>query len=140
MAAADPEHVAWLTERKLARAWPAIRPTCLHATANANKVRNNFRVSHSTWGESMWRTYHPADVARVAGAIADGTAALQPHWRNDTPEAKLLDQRLRRKNLPGAIGCALLIAVALAIIVTIVVVVISWNDSPSSYSPPSYWH
>ncbi|MET9896448.1 hypothetical protein ABZZ47_41020 [Streptomyces sp. NPDC006465] len=138
MAAADPEHVAWLTERKLARAWPTIRPTCLHATANANGVRNHHRVSHGTWGERTWRTYHPADVTRVAGAIADGTAALQPHWRNDTPEAKLLDQRLRRKNLPGAIGCALVIAVALAIIV--IVLVILWNDSPSSSSTPSYWH
>ncbi|MEU0437556.1 hypothetical protein ABZ153_39360 [Streptomyces sp. NPDC006290] len=134
MAAADPEHVAWLTERKLARAWP----TCWNATANANGVRSDFRVSHSTWGGSTWHTYHLADVARVAGAIADGTAALQPHWRNDTPEAKLLDQHLRRKNLPGAIGCALVIAVALAIVVTIVV--LSWNDSSSSYSPPSYWH
>ncbi|MFD3808672.1 hypothetical protein ACFWSF_34630 [Streptomyces sp. NPDC058611] len=125
MAAADPEQVAWLTERKLARAWLTIRPTCLHATANANGVRNNLLVSHSTWGESKWHTYHPADTARVAGAIADGTAELQPHWRNDTPEAKLLDQRLRRKNLPGDIGCALLVAVALTIIVTILV---------------TYWH
>ncbi|MGW3669056.1 hypothetical protein [Streptomyces sp. NPDC005141] len=138
MAAADPERVAWLTEGKLARAWPTIRPTCLHATANANGVRNNSRVSHGTWGESKWHTYHPADVTRVAGAIADGTAELQPHWRNDTSEAKLLDQRLRRKNLPGAIGCALVIAVALAIIA--IVLVIFWNDSPSSYSTPSYWH
>ncbi|MET9904789.1 hypothetical protein [Streptomyces sp. NPDC006446] len=138
MATADPEPVAWLTERKLARAWPTIRPTCLHATANANGVRNHLHVSHGTWGETKWHTYHSADVTLVAGAIADGTATLQPHWRNNTPEAKLLDQRLRRKNLPGAIGCAVLIAVALAIIVTLVA--ISWNDSTSTYSPPSYWH
>ncbi|MEV6613156.1 hypothetical protein AB0N31_04575 [Streptomyces sp. NPDC051051] len=136
MAAVEPEHVAWLTERQLARAWPTIRATCLYATANANGVRNNLHVSHSTWGESKWRTYHPADVARVAGAIADGTAELQPHWRNDTSEAKLLDQRLRRKNLPGDIGCALLVAVPLAIIV--ILLVISWNSSGSS--APSYWH
>lgn len=116
MAAAGPEHVAWLSERELARAWPTVRATCLHAAANANGVRSNLRVSQSTWGESKWRVYHPADVARVAGAIADSTAELQPHWRNDTPEAKLLDQRLRRKNLPGAVGCALLVAVPLAII------------------------
>ncbi|TQF02423.1 hypothetical protein E6W39_09260 [Kitasatospora acidiphila] len=122
MAAADPEHVAWLSERQLARAWPTIRASCLHATANANGVRNNLHASHSTWGESKWRTYHPADVARVAGAIADGTAELQPHWRNDTSEAKLLDQRLRRKNLPGAIGCALLAAVPLAIIVVLLAI------------------
>lgn len=136
MAAAEPEHVAWLTEGKLARAWPTIRATCLHATANANGVRNNLRVTHSTWGESAWRTYHPADVARVAGAIADGTAELQPHWRNDTPEAELLDKRLRRENLPGAIGCALLVAVTLALIVTFLV--LTWN-APGSPSP-SYWH
>ncbi|MET9901675.1 hypothetical protein [Streptomyces sp. NPDC006446] len=85
--------------------------------------------------ESTWHTYRPADVTRAAGAIADGTGALQPHWRDDTPEAKLLDQRLRRKNLAGDIGCALVVAVALAIIVT--VLVISWNDAPSSYSTPS---
>lgn len=136
MAAAEPEYVAWLTERKLARAWPAIRATCLHATANANGVRSNLRVTHSTWGESAWCTYHPADVARVARAIADGTAELQPHWRNDTPEAKLLDKRLRRKNLPGAIGCALLVAVTLALIVTFLA--LAWN-APGSPSP-SYWH
>ncbi|MFJ7206168.1 hypothetical protein ACIQWR_21855 [Streptomyces sp. NPDC098789] len=136
MAAAEPEHVAWISERQLARAWPTIRTAFLDATANANEVRSNLLVSHSTWGESTWRTYHPADVARVAGAIADGTAELQPHWRSDTPEAKLLDQRLRRKNLPGAIGCALLIAVPLAII--IILLIISWNDSGSS--SPSYWH
>ncbi|MFI5985232.1 hypothetical protein ACIBEA_30785 [Streptomyces sp. NPDC051555] len=136
MAAAEPEHVAWLSERQLARAWPTIRAACLDATANANGVRSNLRVSHSTWGESRWRTYHAADAARVARAIADGTAELQPHWRNDTPEAKLLDQRHRRKNLPGAIGCALLVAVPLAIV--IILLIISWNDSGSS--SPSYWH
>ncbi|MFI1694843.1 hypothetical protein ACH419_02565 [Streptomyces bobili] len=122
MAAAEPEHVAWLSERQLARAWPTIRATCLDATANANGVRINLHVGHSTYGESKWCTYHPADVARVAGAIADGTAELQPHWRNDTPEAKLLDQRLRRENLPGAIGCALLIAVPLALIVILLII------------------
>ncbi|MEU9800924.1 hypothetical protein [Streptomyces sp. NPDC051000] len=136
MAAAEPEHVAWLSERQLARAWPTIRATCLDATAKANGVRNNLHISHSTWGESKWRTYHPADVARVAGTIADSTAELQPHWRNDTPEAKLLDRRLRRKNLPGAIGCGLLVAVPLAIIV--ILLIISWNGSGSS--SPSYWH
>ncbi|MCY0925337.1 hypothetical protein OTB20_03770 [Streptomyces sp. H27-H1] len=78
MTAAEPEHVAWLAERQLARAWPTIRATCLYATANANGVRNNLHASRSTWGETKWRTYHPADVARVAGAIADGTAELQP--------------------------------------------------------------
>lgn len=122
MAAIDPEHAVWLTERKLARAWPTIRPTCLQATAHANAVRERLRVGHSTPGESKWRTYHPADVARVAEAIAAGTAQLQPHWRNDTAEAKVLDQRLRRMNLPGDIGCGLLIAVALAIIAIIVVI------------------
>ncbi|XQE82845.1 hypothetical protein ACN24L_32845 [Streptomyces microflavus] len=66
----------------------------------------------------------------MAGAIADGSAELQPHWRNDTPEAKLLDQRLRRENLPGAIGCALLVAVPLAIIV--ILLIIAWNGSGSS--------
>ncbi|MFJ6509287.1 hypothetical protein [Streptomyces sp. NPDC091879] len=136
MAAAEPEHVPWLSQRQLARAWPTIRATYLDATVNANGVRNNLHVSHSTWGESKWRTYHPADVARVAGAIADGTAELQPHWRSDTPEAKLLDQRLRRKNLPGAIGCALLVVVPLAIIV--ILLITSWSGSGSS--SPSYWH
>jgi hypothetical protein len=122
VAAAEPEHVAWLTERQLARAWPTIRATCLYATANANKVRNKLRVSQTTWGESKSRTYHPADADRVARAIADGTAELQPHWRNDTPEAELIDQRLRRKNLPGKIGCSLLVALPLAIIVILLVI------------------
>ena len=138
MAAAEPEKVAWLSERRLARAWPTIRPTCLDATAKANGVRNNHRVTHSTWGELSWRAYHPEDVARVAAAIADGTAELQPHWRNDTPEAKELDRRLRRKNLPGAIGCALLIAIGLAIVVAFLV--LTWNASGSGSSSPSYWH
>ncbi|MFE9676926.1 hypothetical protein ACFYO5_22700 [Streptomyces sp. NPDC006259] len=136
MAAAEPEHVAWLTEIQVARAWPTIRATCLNATANANGVRNTLLTANSTWGESRWSLFHPGDVARVAGAIADGTAELQPHWRNDTPEAKLLDRRLRRENLPGAIGCALLIAIPLAVIV--IFLVLSWNDSGSS--SPSYWH
>ncbi|MET9697775.1 hypothetical protein ABZY31_12695 [Streptomyces sp. NPDC006529] len=130
MAAAGPERVAWLSERQLARAWPTIRATCLDATANANGVRNNHRVAHGTWGPVQWRAYHPADVARVARAIADGTAELQPHWRNDTPEAKLLDQRLRRENLPGAIGCGLLIAVPLSIIV--VLLIMAWNAASGS--------
>ncbi|GAA2643811.1 hypothetical protein GCM10010425_59230 [Streptomyces spororaveus] len=130
MAAAEPEHVAWLSERQLARAWPTIRAHCLDASANANGVRSKLHVGNSTYGPSKWCTYHPADVARVARAIADGTAELQPDWRNDTPEAKLLDQRERRENLPGAIGCALLIAVPLAIIV--VLLIILWNGSGSS--------
>ncbi|RAG83571.1 hypothetical protein DN069_21495 [Streptacidiphilus pinicola] len=58
----------------------------------------------------------------MAGAIADGTAELQPHWRNDTPEAKLLDQRLRRKNLPGVVGCALLFSIPLVIIVILLII------------------
>ncbi|MER7727990.1 hypothetical protein [Streptomyces sp. NPDC096323] len=138
MPAAEPENVAWLTERKLARAWPTIRSTCLQATANANGVRSSHHVSHSTWGQTSWSAYHPADVARVAAAITDGTAVLQPHWRNDTPEAKELDRRLRRKNLPGAIGCALLIAIGVAIVVAFLV--LTWNASGSGSSSPSYWH
>jgi hypothetical protein len=72
----------------------------------------------------------------VAQAITDGTAELQPHWRNDTPEAKALDERLRRENRPGAIGCAVLIAFLVAIVFFLVV--IAWNTSGSS--DPSYWH
>lgn len=120
----------------MARAWPALRTTCLVATANANEVRSNLYVSQSTWGESKRRTYHPAGAARVAAAISGGTAEPQPHWRNDTSEAKLLAQHLPRKNLPGAIGCTLLVAVPLVIIV--ILLIISWNSSGSS--SPSSWH
>lgn len=136
VAAADPEHVTWLSEGHVALAWPTIRATCLYATAHANGVRHEVRTSEGTWGAGQWRAYHPADVARVAEAITDGTAELQPHWRNDTPEAKVIDERLRRENRPGALGCAVLIAVLVAIVVFLVV--IAWNTSGPG--GPSYWH
>ncbi|MCM2416658.1 hypothetical protein [Streptomyces sp. RKAG293] len=134
MAAAVPEHVTWMSEGHVALAWPTIRATCVHATAEANGVRSRLRSSESIWGATQWRAYHPADVARVAKAINEGTAELKAHWRNDTPESKLLDQRLRRENRPGAIGCALVIV---ALVIVVFFVVITWN-SPGT-ADPSDW-
>jgi hypothetical protein len=71
-----------LSSEEVALAWPVVWR--YDAVIRANEVRTSKAQATGTYGTTTWTEYHAEDVRRVADAIADGTAVLEPGWRRDT--------------------------------------------------------
>ncbi|MGV9310625.1 hypothetical protein ACWDR0_00330 [Streptomyces sp. NPDC003691] len=96
-------HGEYLEYHEVERAWPVIRNP--QAVASANDVRT--MTLYGTAYRTTSYLFHGDDVERVADAIADGTAVLQPDWRKDTEEGReatrQLNERINRENLLGCL-------------------------------------
>ncbi|MEU7154642.1 hypothetical protein AB0B15_42555 [Streptomyces sp. NPDC045456] len=106
----------YLCRDEIVRAWPVVAD--IEAVVRANDVRTATESVPGTWG----RTYHPTvfhagDAQRVADAIADGTAVLQPLWRRDTEEgSEALRQRIEKLEREDLLEALYVIAVALIMV------------------------
>ncbi len=78
----------WIRPAEVARAWPMIRPSCLHLVAEANGVGVQNLQSHGTWGSTTWTTFDPEGVSRLVPWLASGEAVVEPQWRRDTREGR----------------------------------------------------
>ncbi|MGW4029291.1 hypothetical protein ACWEFL_08195 [Streptomyces sp. NPDC004838] len=71
-----------------------------------------------TYGSHEWTVFHADDVQRVADAIADGTAVLQPRWRKDTEEgSEELRQRIKKLDREVMLGRLVVSAIVLLLVV-----------------------
>ncbi|MFF5235349.1 hypothetical protein [Dactylosporangium sp. NPDC000521] len=81
----------YLSSAEVALAWPVVWR--YDAVIRANGVRTTEQHATGTYGTSSWTEYRADDVQRVADAIADGTAVLEPGWRRDTEQGQQLQRR-----------------------------------------------
>ena len=125
-----------MTPQQVAAAWPVIRPSCIHAVAEANGVRTRHWTSNSTWGSQTFSVFHPGDVLRVARAIGDGTAGTTAEQRRDTPEGRAAQAGLGRDGTQRRDrGCLIVTVVVVAVILFLI-----WAALNSEGDMPSYWH
>jgi hypothetical protein len=75
-----------LSAEEVALAWPVVWR--YDAVIEANGVGTYRASATGTYGTTSWNEYRAEDVQRVADAIADGTAVLEPGWRRDTEEGR----------------------------------------------------
>ncbi|WP_434444285.1 hypothetical protein [Lentzea sp. E54] len=117
----------YLDRDEVASAWPVVWN--YHLVIQANEVRTRQASMTGTYGSTTWTEYNAEDVQRVADAIADGTAKVQPEWRRDTEAGRAEQQRQneqRRRQLvrtrwfQAAIGLVLLLGVG-AIVALIII-------------------
>ncbi|MGI5500039.1 hypothetical protein [Lentzea sp. CA-135723] len=115
-----------LARSEVARAWPVVwdHPAVLRA----NGVRTRTHHATGTYGTTTWDDYDAQDVQRVADAIADGTAVLEPRWRRDTDEGREAlrqAQRMwRRQEIRGRWNLAAVALLVLAVVITLVLLTI----------------
>jgi hypothetical protein len=77
----------YLFQAELALAWPAVWDVSRAAEANGVRTKPR-RVATAGGGQTTWLEYRAVDVQRVADAIVDGTAVIEPAWRTDTEEGR----------------------------------------------------
>lgn len=108
-----------LSYSEVAAAWPLVGN--IGAAAKANDVRTHRASGTGTYGTTTWTEYHADDVQRVADAIANGTAVLQPEWRKDTEEGReahrqwqeqLRREKIRTRWIWGSVTLILLLGAA----------------------------
>ncbi|WP_173128002.1 hypothetical protein [Kibdelosporangium persicum] len=75
-----------LNYAEVADAWPVVWN--IEEVVRANGVRTRQEHATGTYGTNSWTVYDADDVQRVADAIADGSAVLQPHWCRNTEEGR----------------------------------------------------
>ncbi|WP_030666537.1 hypothetical protein [Streptomyces rimosus] len=106
----------YLRLEELVRAWPVVAD--VEAVVKANEVRTATESVSGTWGRTYHcPVFHPGDAQRVADAIADGTAVLQPLWRRDTEEgSEALRQRIEKLEREDMLEALYVIAFALVLV------------------------
>ncbi|MFI6289572.1 hypothetical protein ACIBCM_33365 [Streptomyces sp. NPDC051018] len=106
----------YLSYHELLRAWPVVWE--VEAVVEANDVRTATESGTGTYGTRYWTVFHAGDAQRVADAIADGTAVLQPLWRRDTEEGRE-EQRQRRKTLDREVMRTQLVVTAIVLLLMV---------------------
>ncbi|PZG01505.1 hypothetical protein [Micromonospora deserti] len=85
----------YLSSDEVAHAWPVVWH--YDTVVRANGVDTKRASATGTYGTTTWTEYRAGDVQRVADAIADGTAVLEPGWRRDTEQGQELLHQARRE-------------------------------------------
>ncbi|MEN3609007.1 hypothetical protein AAH979_05595 [Plantactinospora sp. ZYX-F-223] len=105
----------YLSAEEVALAWPVVWH--YDAVIRANGVGTTQAQATGTYGTTTWTEYRAEDVQRVADAIAEGTAVLEPDWRRDTEPGRESQRRMwqeergRRARRRAIQGAAILLVV-----------------------------